>query len=401
MAKGGRVAAGAAVAAMHHRRGECSDQAGRPKWATSFRQEKATGYLQTIEWLMLRPKFLSSWLAARGLSCRLLAFFLGLTVGAGGALASTMEELSVPSTALGRPISVSIYRPDGPVPKAGWPVLYLLHGLHGNNRDWSLLGSVRETLDRLIAAKLIRPMVVVMPDAGNSWYVDSAAVNGPGNYETAMLDDLPQVIEERFSPHCQRGSRAIAGLSMGGFGALRLALTRPDRFVAVASLSGALWQNIPAGQVKDGLWRGGNGYFQKIDAETVVRGIDLPPEGEHFGGAFGTPFDARRFNQANVFTLLARQVKAQVELPAIYLTVGDKDSHDLWRGSIALFETLMADRVKAELRVTDGDHDWALWRQAIEGALVFVDSKFSAPLPAMASDPANNPKFAGGENVVK
>jgi len=350
---------------------------------------------------MRRPTFPFPWLSI-GTPCRALALLVGLTMGANAALASTIEELSVPSAALGRDIAVSIYRPDGSPPKTGWPVLYLLHGLHGGNRDWSVLGSLRETLDRLIGAGRIRPMLVVMPDAGNSWYVNSAAVNGPGNYETAILDDLPQAVEARLAPQCQRGSRAIAGLSMGGFGALRLALTRPDRFVAVASLSGALWQNIPAGQIKDGFWRGGTGYFQKVDSETVVGGVDLPPEGAHFGGAFGTPFDPRRFNSANVFTLLARQMKAGVDLPAIYLTVGDDDSHDLWRGSIALFQTLLVDRVKAELRVTDGDHDWALWRHSIEDALIFVDSSFSAPaLPAMAADTPPSPKFAGGENLVK
>ena len=75
-------------------------------------------------------------------------------------------------------------------------------------------------------------MVVVMPDAGNSWYVDFAAVGGPGDFETAILDDLPQAIEEGMPVRRQRGGRAIAGLSMGGFGALRLAFKRPDRYCA-------------------------------------------------------------------------------------------------------------------------------------------------------------------------
>ena len=160
-------------------------------------------------------------------------------MGSVHANASTIEQISVPSEVLGRPIAVTVYRPDETIPKAGWPVLYLLHGLHGGNRDWQLLGSIKETLDRLIETGRIRRMVVVMPDAGNSWYVNSADVNGPGDYETALLNELPQIIEKRYSPHCNRGTRAIAGLSMGGFGALRFAFKRPDRFAAVASLSGA------------------------------------------------------------------------------------------------------------------------------------------------------------------
>ena len=314
-----------------------------------------------------------------------------------------MEEIAVPSAALGRSLAVSVYRPDEPAPKAGWPVLYLLHGLHGSNRDWQLLGNIQETLDRLIVSGRIHRMVVVMPNAGNSWYVNSADVNGPGNYETAILKDLPEAIEKRYSPHCTRSSRAIAGLSMGGFGALRLALKRPDRYAAVASLSGAIWQNVPVSQGKEVAWTGAAGpYFQRIDPETVVSGVDLPPDGAHFGNAFGLPFNARRYNAANVFTLLAEQVKAKADLPAIYLTVGDNDSHDLWRGSIALYETLRADQVKAELRITDGDHVWSLWRRTIEDALVFVDSKFTIPdeIPDVAAA-GTNPKFAAGETVVK
>ena len=341
----------------------------------------------------------------RAFSCRFLAVLLGTMIGSAvWAHASTLEEMSIPSQALGHPLTVSVYRPDAQAPKAGWPVLYLLHGLDGSNRDWSAMAGIQATLDRMIKVGRIRPMLVVMPNAGNSWYVDSADVNGPGNYETAILNDLPKAIEKRFAPHCQRDTRAIAGISMGGFGALRLALKRPDRYVAVASLSGAIWQNIPVGKTVGPLWMGETGaYFQRVDPETVVGGIDLPPPGAHFGNAFGTPFSARRFNDANVFTLLARQVQAKARLPSIFLTVGDSDSHNLWRGSISLYETLMADQVKVEFRVTDGDHVWSLWKRTIEDALEFVDSKFPSPItaPLIAAAPGSNPRLAAGETVVK
>jgi len=336
---------------------------------------------------------------------------LGLAAGTMMAKASTLEEMSFPSKALGRSLTVSVYRPDTPAPQNGWPVLYLLHGLDGNNRDWSILANIKSTLDGMIKSGRIHPMLVVMPSAGNSWYVDSADVKGPGNYETALLNDLPNAFEKRFAPHCERSSRAIAGISMGGFGALRFALKRPDRYVAVASLSGAIWQNIPTAQSRDP-WAGSTStYFNRVDQATVISGIDLPPEGAHFGNAFGAPFDARRFNEANVFTLLARQVQARSQLPAIFLTVGDNDSHNLWRGSMALYETLMADKVKIEFRVTDGDHTWSLWRRTIEDALEFVSSKFHAPdeAPVVAASPAlpsvgasaPNPKMAGAETIVK
>ena len=349
---------------------------------------------------MHRTRSLARLLSYRAVASSFLLIFAAF-LGVSEAPASEIKEILVESAALGRSLPVSIYRPDGPAPASGWPVLYLLHGLNGCYRDWLSLGGVQKTLDQMIAARRIRPMLVVMPDGANSWYVDSAAVGGPGNYETAILDDLPKAIEQDFPVRRERGGRAIAGLSMGGFGALRLALKRPDRYVAVASLSGAIWQNMPADVLNGAKVRvGGGDYFLRVDPATIVSGIDRPPEGNHFGNAFGAPFDVKRFNAANVFTLLAQQLRANAELPAIYLTVGDHDSHDLWRGSIALYETLMADGVNVDFRVTDGDHVWALWRRSIEDALAFVDSKFIDTAPVVANA-ASAPKFAGAETAVK
>jgi S-formylglutathione hydrolase FrmB len=316
------------------------------------------------------------------------------------AFAGVVKETTIDSAAIGRPLEVSIYQPDGAAPKDGWPVLYLLHGLNGCHRDWPSLGGIRETMDRLIADHRIKPMLVVMPDGGNSWYVDSASIGGPGNYETAILDDLPKAIERTYPVSRERDGRAIAGLSMGGYGALRLALKRPDRFVAVASLSGAIWQNAPPqGEIRaPGRTVTADEYFHHIDAATVVGGVDAPPDGKHFGRAFGTPFDAKLFDAENVFTLLEQKLRDNVDLPSIYLTVGDHDSHLLWRGSIALYETLMADGVDVDFRVTGGDHVWSLWSQSIKDVLVFVDAKFAAKIRDAS---AGKPKIAGAEVLVK
>jgi len=352
----------------------------------------------------MAPRFIIAWLlSVRAVLAGGALLFGALPGVVETARASSIWETTIQSAALGRPLAVAIYRPDDPPPRSGWPVLYLLHGLNGSYRDWPSQGGIQETLDQLIAARRIRPMVVVMPDAGNSWYVDSAAIGGPGNFETAILDDLPRAIEQDLPVRRQRGGRAIAGLSMGGFGALRLAFKWPDRYCAVASLSGAIWQNMPLDGLGDATVHAtGGDYFRRVDPATIVSGIDRPPGAGHFGGVFGKPFDAQRFNAANVFTLLAEQLHAGARLPAIYLTVGDHDSHNLWRGSIALYETLMADGVNVDFRITGGDHAWSLWRKSIEDALVFVDSKFidAASDAKIASGPAA-PKFAGDDAAVK
>jgi S-formylglutathione hydrolase FrmB len=310
------------------------------------------------------------------------ALWVGLAISC-NAQASTLKPFRFLSAALGSEQVAQVYVPDDAPPSGGWPVLYLLHGLDGTASDWQRLGNLQSSLDGLIAAHLVRPMVVVMPTGGNSWYVDSADVKGPGNYGSAIAHDLPAAVEQAFPVRTDRAHRAIAGLSMGGFGALRIGLAEPERFQAVAALSPAIWQNVPEEDVgkpaKEMEQLRSQTYFKKADPDDVTIGLDLPPPGPHFGGAFGTPFDARRFNAANVFTLLQKAVDARKVLPNVYLTVGDDDSHLLWRGAIAFFETMQMDNRAIEFRVTDGDHNWTCWRKSLTDALLFIDRQFGKP----------------------
>lgn len=73
---------------------------------------------------------------------------------------------------------------------------------------------------------------------------------------------------------------------------------------------------------------------------------------------------------------MAQHVAESQDLPATYLTVGDDDGFFLWRGAIALHETLQADKRKSELRVTDGDHVWSVWKVSIIDALKFIDGEW-------------------------
>jgi len=275
---------------------------------------------------------------------------------------------------------VNIYQPDGEAPQRGWPVLYLLHGHDGNQDSWRDLGNIEATLDQLIDEKAIRPLVVVMPGVTNSWYVDSAAVGGPGDYETAMTLDLRHHVESTLPVRRDREGRAIAGLSMGGFGALHLAYSHKDLYGAVASLSGAIWQNVPTSDLDkspaDLKLIEDSAFFHQVDRSTITTGVVLPSTGDHFSGSFGTPFDARLFNEKNIFTLASQSVAENDVLPATYLTCGDDDGFFLWRGAVALHETLQAAGRTSELRITDGDHVWSLWKVSIVSALQFIDRQW-------------------------
>jgi enterochelin esterase family protein len=307
---------------------------------------------------------------------------LCLLLSCGSAFAGQIEDATFSSKALDADLSVNIYQPDGEPPENGWPVLYLLHGHDGDQNSWRDLGNIQKTLDGMIASGTIRPLVVVMPGAKNSWYVDSASVGGPGDYETAITGDLRSHVEKTLPVRQDKQGRAIAGLSMGGFGALRIAYDHEDLFTAVASMSGAIWQNVPAEDldktpaelklIQD------SAFFHRVDRTTITSGIVLPSTGDHFSGAFGTPFEARLFNEKNLFTLVAQHVVEGQDLPATYLTVGDDDGFFLWRGAVALHETLQADNRTSELRITDGDHVWTVWKTSIIDVLKFIDSKWDS-----------------------
>ena len=127
--------------------------------------------------------------------------------------------------------SVTVILPDnmGPGPH---PVLYLLHGLSDNHTAWTR----RTSIERYVAGL---PLIVVMPDGGRGWYSDSVT-EPTGAYETFIVRDLVGFIDRTFRTRAERGGRVIGGLSMGGYGAVKLALKYPQMFCAAVSHSGAL-----------------------------------------------------------------------------------------------------------------------------------------------------------------
>lgn len=284
------------------------------------------------------------------------ALLTGLVPGAGGAVAGEVRRaLAAESPALGRPLPYAIYLPDGyESGKRRYPMLLLLHGLGGDEGDWLGMGDIAGTLDRLIAEGALPPLIVVMPAGADSWYVDSADIGGAGDYHSAIVGDLLAHVDGTWRTMGDRAGRLVAGLSMGGYGALRLAFVRPELFAAAASLSGAI--------------------FPDLSAQTDVSAGQV----RMFRGVFGAPFDVARFNRLNLFGRIPA-LAAMEDPPALFLTVGDDDGFGLYRGSLLLFLALTEAGVPAELRVTDGDHAWSLWRREIETVLRFFAEVLGRP----------------------
>jgi putative tributyrin esterase len=229
-----------------------------------------------------------------------------------------------------------------------FPVLYLLHGLYGSHADWL-------SKTRLATYAAEHRLIVVTPEGGNGWYTDSATVE-LDRYESYIIRELIPEVERRFSAERSRGGRAVAGLSMGGYGALKFGIKYPDMFALAASMSGAVgaasWQSED--ELPGGLFRA-----------SVVR-------------TFGPPGGATKAEN-DLFRLVAGLGPEEAaRLPFLYLDCGTEDGLRLLPQNRALADLLVARKVAHEYRQLPGDHNWAYWDRQVREVLRLASARLSA-----------------------
>jgi enterochelin esterase-like enzyme len=265
------------------------------------------------------------------------------------ALASTIVTRELSSSALGRPWSYAVYLPSGyDTSNLKYPVLYLLHGNGGNLYSWANDGRIQATADALIASGDIPPVVIVMPDAGTTWYVDRKE-----KMETAVIEDLIPDVEKNLKVLTTRNGRLVAGLSMGGYGAMRLVLKYPDRFAAAALLSPAIYNPEPPE----------NSASRRV-------------------GVFGAPdYDPVVWKAYNYPALWDAYLAKKIPVP-MYINSGDDDDFFIESEVVQFYELLRKNKQPAQLRIVDGAHVWAVWESTIGDAMKYI-FRYSAR-PAMA-----------------
>jgi S-formylglutathione hydrolase FrmB len=286
---------------------------------------------------------------------RLAALVIGLAAflaGTGPVLAATSQILAdqpMPSRALGRALPVTLYLPAAArTARDRLPIIILLHGVAGTGDDWVARGDIQATADRLIAEGRMPPAIIAMPSSGNSWYVNSEAIGGPGNYETAIGTELPLWLATHWNGREDRRGRTIAGYSIGGFGALHLAFQHPERWAAAGAMSGT-FLTLAAAQGR------------------------IPRDNPRiFDGAFGRPFDQGRLLAASPVTL-ARALAGR-PAPAIFLSCGREDFFHLTGEMTAMATQLRAEGVPVATVVTNGGHDWNTWHTSLPALLTFLGS---------------------------
>jgi S-formylglutathione hydrolase FrmB len=213
-----------------------------------------------------------------------------------------------------------------------YPVVYLLHGLTGRFDNW---------ISRTGLAEYTKPMdmIVVTPEGENGWYTDGAA-KANDKYESYIVKELIPEIDRRFRTIPDRRGRAIAGLSMGGYGALKFGLKYPDMFALAGSFSGALGAaTYPVAGPNAAALSSITNIFGPMDSET------------------------RKAN--DIFRMIRELTPEKTRaLPFLYVDCGTEDF--LFQNNRDFIDLLLEKKVPHEFRQLPGGHIWPYWDKQVQ-----------------------------------
>ena len=263
-----------------------------------------------------------------------------------------LSYVSISSASLPSPARCLVLLPPSydRSPERRYPVLVFLHDGYGNVRTLDRRGVAADLAARMADGRLPE-FLVVAPGARGSWFSDSA--DGKRRWEEFLAADFLREIEKRYRVVPGREGRAITGISMGGYGAVKIALKHPDLFGSMSSLSGAL---IPI-HVED-LPR--YGWVARLTLKRV----------------FGRHPDPRTLAANDVWDLL---FAARFSSPpfAAHLRAGTEDFYGL-DGVAAQYGTLMNERgIPTEVVLEPGGHAWEYWRRALVAIAEWHAKRFS------------------------
>jgi S-formylglutathione hydrolase FrmB len=261
-----------------------------------------------------------------------------------------LESLIFESKKVSYPVKYSIYLPpDYDTSQRSYPVLYLLHGYSDDETGWIQFGEANSIADRGIANGDFPPCIIVMPDGKVSWYINSYDGNDP--WEDMFIQEFIPFIEEKYRIRPKKEFRAIAGLSMGGNGALLLSMRNPELFASCVALS--------AGTFTDEELLSNDQYDR------------------YFGNIYG-PKSAtemsEHWKQHSPLHLLERVDKEKLKSIRFYIDCGDDDF--LYKGNSALHVKMRDLEIPHEYRVRDGGHVWSYWRDGLFDGLKFISQTF-------------------------
>jgi S-formylglutathione hydrolase FrmB len=268
----------------------------------------------------------------------LLPFLFLLHAGNYVVAQSRIDCSALNSRILKRVVHYCVYLPSGydvgatQHPVQRYPVLYFLHGL-GDNEQTLFNSGGWTLLDDLRRQHKMGDFLIVAPEGRRSFYINSA--DGSVRYSDFFLQEFMPYIEGKYRIRPGREWRAISGISMGGYGALRFAFAYPERFSAVSAQSGALITESP----------------EQVDTAEKAGA----PLGGVLSAVFGDPINVPHWNENNPL-LLAKKNAASLKRLAIYFNCGQDDNYGFEKGAAQLHDELQKEGVKHEYHPYPGDH---------------------------------------------
>jgi S-formylglutathione hydrolase FrmB len=239
-------------------------------------------------------------------------------------------------------------------PAKHYPILYFLHGLGENEQTlfktggWNLIEDLRQQ-------HKIGDFLIVTPEAKAGFYINSA--DGKVRYSDFFLQEFVPYIEAKYHIRRERKARAITGISMGGYGALRFAFAHPEMFSAVSAQSAALMTESP----------------KELNAALRAG----TPLGRLLGSVFGNPIDVAHWKENDPFSL-ARKNKVAIDNLAIYFNCGRDDEYDFEVGAAALDRQLQEEHIKHEFHLYPGNHSASYFGAHIGEVMEFHSKQFEA-----------------------
>jgi|HubBroStandDraft_6_1064221.scaffolds.fasta_scaffold00190_28 S-formylglutathione hydrolase FrmB len=264
------------------------------------------------------------------------------------------ECRSMPSKILGHPVQYCVILPPSyDSSKQTYPVLYFLHGL-GSSSEILINSGGMDLINDLRSQKQIGEFLIVTPDAGRSFYINSR--DGKAPYEEFFIHEFIPYIEKQYRVRADREHRGVSGVSMGGYGAFRFAFRYPQLFGSMSAHSAALLATLPTGSASD---------YQGAILNRIL------------GSAFGSPPDAAYWKENNPFTIVQKGARATGL--KIYFDCGTEDDYGFDAGAKSFHELLDSRHITNEFHLYPGGHDWNYVAEHFPASLEFHSRAFGLP----------------------
>ena len=279
---------------------------------------------------------------------------LTLSIASFAQKGKVIESQLFKSAILNYPVKYSVYLPEGyESSQRSYPVVYLLHGFSDDETGWVQFGEAGDLADKGIADGSFPSCILIIPDGKVTWYCNS--VDGKDRWEDMFITELIPYVEKQYRIRGKKEFRAIAGLSMGGYGALQLSMRNPDIFSSCVALSSAVFSDEEITSQPEETY---NSYFKNI------YGNDLK----------GDARVSESWKEHNPLHLIHTVPVEKLKGIRFYIDCGDDDF--LYKGNSLLHIAMRDLNIAHEYRVRNGSHSWSYWRTGLFEGLKFIGEKF-------------------------